>query len=66
MTHGSLASNRIVDLLHYKREREQRRLDFGPDPAPTPSLAPVAPFRPLSADDVTHRERMLRHLTQSR
>jgi hypothetical protein len=58
--------HRVIDLLKYRAERTQRRLDFDGKPERRPSLAPVTPFRPLSASDVSHRERMLRHLTSSR
>lgn len=61
MTNGSLASNRIVDLLRYKAERQQQKLDFNAA-APAPSLATITPFRPLTEDAVKHRERMLSHL----
>ena len=53
----------MVDLLSYKREQHLRRLNFDQaTPPPTPSLAPVTPFRSLTIRAVTHRERMLRHL----
>jgi len=77
MTNGSSASNRVVDLLSYKREQHQRRLNFDANavsvgtPAPhltpptTPSLAPVTPFRPLTARSLAHRERMMKHLARS-
>ena len=79
MTNGTSrpgASNRVVDLLSYKRDQHQRRLNFDTvaiavgTPAPhltppsTPSLAPVTPFRPLTAKAVTHRQRMLGHLSR--
>ncbi|HXT70700.1 MAG TPA: hypothetical protein VN700_13140 [Vicinamibacterales bacterium] len=66
MTNGSLASHRIVDLLRYKAERQQQKLDFNAAPATTPSLATITPFRPLSEDAVKHRERMMRHLSSTR
>jgi hypothetical protein len=66
-TNGSKAASRVVDLLSYKREQQQRRLNFeSTTPPPTPSLAPVTPFRPLTAKAVTHRQRMLGHLSGSR
>jgi hypothetical protein len=50
----------IVDLLRYRQERGQRRLDFAGDSSgPRPALAVVRPFRPLSAREVGHRERMV-------
>jgi hypothetical protein len=66
MTIGSLASQRVVDLLRYRRERQQQRLNFSAGAGQTPSLAAVTPFRPLSGREVTHRERMMRHLSRSR
>jgi hypothetical protein len=54
-----------VDLLHYKRERQQQRLNFTAATERTPSLALVTPFRPLSAREVTHRQRMVQHLSRS-
>jgi hypothetical protein len=64
-TNRSEASNRVVDLLSYKREQHQRRLNFDQTTPPrTPSLAPVTPFRPLTAKAVTHRQRMLGHLSR--
>jgi hypothetical protein len=66
MKQGSPESNRVVDLLQYRDERHQRRLDFEAEPDRRPSLVPVTPFRPLSAQDVDHRHRMLRHLTLQR
>jgi hypothetical protein len=66
MTNGSALSNRVVDLLRYKATRRQRRLVFEPAAPPTSSLATIAPFRPLTADAVRHRQQMLRHLTRSR
>jgi hypothetical protein len=65
MTNGSSASNRVVDLLSYKRDQHQRRLNFeATTPPPTMSLARVTPFRPLTAKAVTHRQRMLGHLSR--
>jgi hypothetical protein len=53
----------IVDLLQYKAERGQRFLNFdGPAAPPRPVLAAVRPFRPLSARELAHRQRMVRHL----
>ncbi len=63
MTNGSPTSNRIVDLLRYKADCGQRRLDFEPAANQMPSVASVRPFRPLSADAVKHRERMLGYLS---
>ena len=57
--------NRIVDLLRYKAERGQRSLDFdGPLPPPRPTLAAIHPFRPLTAREVAHRQKMIRHLAK--
>jgi len=65
MTNGFRASNRVVNLLSYKREQHQRRLNFEQAmPPPTPLLAPVTPFRPLTARSLAHRERMIKHLAR--
>jgi len=58
----------IVDLLRYRQERGQRRLDFTGDSSsgPRPSLAVVSPFRPLSAREVGHRERMVKFMEGQR
>jgi hypothetical protein len=62
------ADNRVVDLLRYRQQNSQRRLAFEVDrwSAPRLALAPVTPFRTLTARDVDHRQAMLRHLTSSR
>jgi hypothetical protein len=62
MTNGSPLSNRVIDLLRFKSNRAQRRLNFDAAPEPRPALAPVAPFRPLTAREISHRERMMQHL----
>ena len=49
----------VVDLLQYRQERRQQRLDFTGEFSPRPSLALVKPFRPLSQREVAHRERMV-------
>jgi hypothetical protein len=57
----------IVDLLRYRQERGQRRLDFtGDSSGPRPVWAVVSPFRPLSAREVGHRERMVKFLAGQR
>ena len=61
--HQSVASNRVVDFVSYKREQHQRRLNFeSAPPPPTSSFERVTPFRPLTERAVRHRERMMRHL----
>lgn len=62
MKRDALTSRRVVDLLRYKQERRQARLDFEPSSQPRPALAPVTPFRPLTAREIEHRTQMLRHL----
>jgi hypothetical protein len=52
-----------VDLLRYKASRLQPTLDFEQRPAPKLGLAPVRPFRQLTAREVEHRARMMRHLS---
>jgi len=57
----------IVDLLRYRQERGQRRLDFtGGTPTRTPGLALVTPFRTLSEREVAHRQRMAAFLASQR
>jgi hypothetical protein len=66
MSDTRLSANRVVDLLRYRQEHQQRRLTFerrAPEPA---TLAPVTPFRTLSSREVDHRQAMIRHLTSSR
>ena len=53
---------RVVDLLKFKAERGQRRLDFVNEPAPQPRLGLVEPFRPLTARQVAHRQQMQQFL----
>jgi hypothetical protein len=62
MDHRNPVANRIVDLLRYKQEHPQRRLSFQGADAPRPVLAPVTPFRPLTARELEHRQAMVRHL----
>ena len=66
MSAKRLAANRVVDLLRYRQLRQQRRLTFdGPALRPA-TLAPVMPFRTLTAKEIDHRQAMVRHLTSSR
>jgi hypothetical protein len=65
MKRHTLSADRVVDLLRFKSE-QQRRLDFDGEPAPRPALAPVTPFRPLTPQQLDHRQRMLRHLAECR
>ena len=52
-------SAKVVDLLRYRETRTERT------PAPTrPSLAPVSPFRPLTAKQTEHRRQMLRFMRE--
>jgi len=55
----SLTRAQVVDLLRYRQERTTS------DGEPRhPRLAPVTPFKPLSARQVEHRTRMLRHMRE--
>ena len=54
----------VVDLLQYRRERTQQRLDFSGERSPRPTLALVRPFRPLSEREVAHRVRMVQFMTR--
>lgn len=49
---------RVVDLLKFKSEHGQRRLDFASRPPSPPRLGVVQPFRPLSERQIAHRQRM--------
>lgn len=54
-----LDKSKIVDLLLYRAEQRQRRLDFDTEVRrPAPALATVSPFRTLTEREVAHRERM--------
>ena len=66
MKRQGLSADKVVDLLRYRRERTQGRLNFDNAQERRPALALVTPFRPLSARELSHRERMMRHLTSSR
>ena len=58
---------RVIDLLTYRTERLQPRLDFGnPKPAGPTRLAVVRPFRVLTDREVAHRERMATFLAGQR
>ena len=53
---------KIVDLLRYRNARRSNPLPlFDPAPDPPPQVT-IAPFRLLSAREVSHRARMLSHL----
>ena len=56
----------VVDLLQYRRERSQQRLDFTGQPSPRPALGLVTPFRPLSEREVAHRVRMVQFMTRQK
>ena len=49
---------RVVDLLKFKAEHGQRQLDFASHRPAQPRLGIVEPFRPLSARQIAHRQRM--------
>jgi len=49
----------LVDLLRYRAERTQQKLDFTARPSGRPALALVRPFRPLTAREVAHRQVMV-------
>lgn len=57
--------SRVVDLLRYKAEHGQRRLDFAARQTAPLRLAVVEPFRPLTARQVAHRQRMQSFLMRS-
>ena len=58
---------RVVDLLRYRSERTQPRLDFENAPLPGPArLGVVRPFRVLTDREVAHRERMVHFMTMTR
>jgi hypothetical protein len=66
MNSTRLTADRVVDLLRYKQEHQQRRLTFDGRPAERAALTPVTPFRPLNSREVDHRQAMIKHLTSSR
>ena len=51
----------VINLLRFRESRQRVRLPLFDD-APEPRLVPIAPFRVLSAREVSHRARMLQHL----
>jgi hypothetical protein len=56
----------VVDLLRYRLERAQTRLDFEGSAGPRrPALAPVSRFRPLTTGEIAHRRRMADFLGKS-
>jgi hypothetical protein len=65
MTDAKTLSN-LVDLLQYWQTRQQRRLDFERRPSLRPGFAAVTPFRRLTAHEVAHRQRMVRHLANAK
>lgn len=59
--------SKIVDFQRFREARESARLPlFDETPPVVQSLVAVPPPRPLTPDEVAHRERMLRHLRESR
>ena len=53
---------RVVDLLRYRNARRTNPLPLFDPPHDPPPQVTIAPFRLLSAREVTHRARMLSHL----
>jgi len=51
----------VINLLRFRESRQRVPLPLFDD-APGPRLVPIAPFRVLSAREVSHRARMLQHL----
>ena len=60
------SADRVVDLLRYKQENQQRRLTFEGQSQARPALTPVTPFRTLTSREIDHRAAMIKHLTQTR
>ena len=50
----------VIDLLRYRQSRKNVVLPLFDD-LPRPGLVTIAPFRVLSAREVSHRARMLQH-----
>ena len=50
--------SKVVDLLRFKTEHGQRRLEFSEPRPSAPRLGLVEAFRPLTARQVAHRQRM--------
>jgi hypothetical protein len=65
MNSHSQTKAQVVDLLQYRRERSQQRLDFSGEREPQPALALVKPFRTLTEREVAHRERMAAFLSRT-
>ena len=55
---------KVVDLLRFRNARRRNPLPLFDAPllADAPRLVTIAPFRVLSAREVSHRARMLAHL----
>ena len=59
--------SKIVDLLLYRAEQRQRRLDFDREQRPAvPALAVISPFRTLTQREVEHREKMVSFLASQK
>jgi hypothetical protein len=59
--------SKIVDFQRFRKAREQARLPLFDDAPPAvQSLVAIPAARPLTPEEVAHRERMLRHLRESR
>ena len=54
--------SRVVDLLRFKAEHGQRRLNFIDERPRAPRLGLVQPFRPLTSRQIEHRQRMQKFL----
>jgi hypothetical protein len=53
---------KVVDLLRYRHARRMKPLPLFDPPSDPQRQVTIAPFRLLSAREVSHRARMLSHL----
>ena len=51
----------VINLLRFRESRQKGLLPLFDD-SPAPKLVTIAPFRVLSAREVSHRARMLQYL----
>jgi hypothetical protein len=58
------AKSRVVDLLRFKAERAQQTLDFETHAQPAPRIGTVEAFRPLTPQQIAHRQRMQAFLSR--
>ncbi len=59
--------SKVVDFERFRKGRKQARLPLFDDTPPVvQSLVAIPALRPLTSEEVAHRERMLRHLRESR